>query len=153
MLGKSHSHKGIRPWQYAVFVQVLLLTIASRLGHDATIDVMESWVNLFAYVMKSMLPPAIKGQVVETELNINTSSGFDANRVAMEVEELEEIVSQNDNSVKGGSSKGNRSARPSISSARNKPPSGWDATNPMMSSSRIAVDITSEFNKEGGAQT
>jgi hemoglobin-like flavoprotein len=74
MLGKSHSQKAIRPWQYAIFVQCLLNTISSRLGTDATSDVMEAWVNLFAYVMKGMLPPAIKGQVVETELNINTSS-------------------------------------------------------------------------------
>jgi hemoglobin-like flavoprotein len=76
MLGKSHAQKSIRPWQYSVFVQTLLITIASRLGGKATSDVMEAWVNLFAFVMKSMLPQAIRGQVVETELNINTSSEF-----------------------------------------------------------------------------
>jgi hemoglobin-like flavoprotein len=74
MLGKSHSQKSIRPWQYAIFVQTLLNAISSRLGVDATSNVMEAWVNLFAYVMQGMLPPAIKGQVVETELNVNTSN-------------------------------------------------------------------------------
>eukprot|EP00596_Hydrurales_sp_CCMP1899_P002328 CAMPEP_0119039834 /NCGR_PEP_ID=MMETSP1177-20130426/9528_1 /TAXON_ID=2985 /ORGANISM="Ochromonas sp, Strain CCMP1899" /LENGTH=281 /DNA_ID=CAMNT_0007004209 /DNA_START=257 /DNA_END=1102 /DNA_ORIENTATION=- len=76
MLGKSHSQKSIRPWQYAIFVQTMLNAISSRLGVDASSDVMEAWVNLFAYVMKGMLPPAIKGQVVETELNVNTSNEF-----------------------------------------------------------------------------
>ena len=72
-LGKSHSTKGIRPWQYSIFVQTLLLTIASRLETDAGCDVMEAWVHLFAYVMKYMLPPAIHGQVDIDELFINTS--------------------------------------------------------------------------------
>jgi hemoglobin-like flavoprotein len=62
MLGKSHLQKAIRPWQYSVFVQTLLNTIASRLGNDATSEVMEAWVNLFAYVMQGMLPASIKGE-------------------------------------------------------------------------------------------
>ena len=45
MLGKSHSQKHIRPWQYSVFVQTLLVTISSRLGTGATNDVMEAWVR------------------------------------------------------------------------------------------------------------
>lgn len=90
MLGKSHSQKGIRPWQYSVFVQTLLMTIASRLGSDATSDVMESWVNLFAFVMKSMLPQAIKGQVVATELNINTSNVFNDEKINDQVKGIEE---------------------------------------------------------------
>lgn len=60
-LGKSHAQKAIRPWQYSVFVQTLLNTISSRLGRNATSDIMEAWVNLFAYVMRGMLPQAIKG--------------------------------------------------------------------------------------------
>mmetsp|Transcript_1471 Transcript_1471/g.1547 ORF Transcript_1471/g.1547 Transcript_1471/m.1547 type:complete len:274 (+) Transcript_1471:171-992(+) len=72
-LGKSHNQKSIRPWQYSVFVQTLLMTIAYRLGTNATTDVMAAWVNLFAFVMKGMLPQSIKGQVDEDELNINTS--------------------------------------------------------------------------------
>jgi hemoglobin-like flavoprotein len=90
MLGKSHSQKAIRPWQYSIFIQTLLITIASRLGVHASNGVMEAWVNLFAFVMKSMLPPAIVDQVVETELNINTSSEFDSGRVAEEVKIKEE---------------------------------------------------------------
>ena len=75
-LGKSHAEKAIRPWQYSIFVQTLLNTISSRLGRNATSDVMEAWVNMFAFVMRGMLPPAIKGHIVETELNINTSTDF-----------------------------------------------------------------------------
>ena len=40
--------------------------------------------------MKSMLPPAIMDQVVETELYINTSSEFSAGKIAQEVAEIEE---------------------------------------------------------------
>ena len=90
MLGKSHSQKAIRPWQYSIFVQTLLNTISSSLGRDATSDVMEAWVNLFAYVMRGMLPPAIKGQVVETELNINTSSEFNHGKIAEEIQDFED---------------------------------------------------------------
>lgn len=92
MLGKSHSQKAIRPWQYAIFVQTLLNTISSRLGKDATSDVMEAWVNLFAYVMRGMLPPAIKGQVVETELNINTSSEFEDGKINNEILQMEQAL-------------------------------------------------------------
>ena len=91
MLGKSHQQKGIRPWQYSTFIIVLLQTMSSRLGTKATNDVMEAWVNLFAFVMRSMLPPAIAGQVVETEISINTSSEFSAGNIAQEVEEVEQI--------------------------------------------------------------
>jgi hemoglobin-like flavoprotein len=93
MLGKSHSHKGIRPWQYTVFIQCMLLTLSSRLGIAATSDVMEAWVNVFAFVCKSMLPPAIENQVVETEINVNTSSEFASDRVAMECLAAEELKS------------------------------------------------------------
>ncbi|CAM9918622.1 unnamed protein product, partial [Ectocarpus fasciculatus] len=55
VLGKSHAKMLIRPWQYSIFVQTLLLTISSRLGTGATTDVMEAWVNMFAFVMKGML--------------------------------------------------------------------------------------------------
>ncbi|CAM9258321.1 unnamed protein product, partial [Ectocarpus fasciculatus] len=73
-LGRLHSSKDIRPWQYSIFVQTLLLTISSRLGTGATTDVMEAWVNMFAFVMKGMLPSAIEHQVVETEINVNVTS-------------------------------------------------------------------------------
>ena len=90
MLGKSHAQKAIRPWQYSVFVQTLLITISSRLGTNATNDVMEAWVNLFAFVMKSMLPPAIRDSVVPTELNINTSSEFDDTNIKNQLIEIED---------------------------------------------------------------
>jgi hemoglobin-like flavoprotein len=90
MLGKSHARKNIRPWQYAVFIEMLLLTISSRLGKHATTEVMNAWVNLFALVMKSMLPVAIADQVVETEINVNTSSEFDNPHLIAEVKDLVE---------------------------------------------------------------
>lgn len=61
-LGKLHSLKGIKPWQYSVFLQVLLQTIAARLSEAATSAVMEAWVNILAFVLKGMLPAAITNQ-------------------------------------------------------------------------------------------
>lgn len=117
MLGKSHSHKAIRPWQYSIFVQTLLNTISSRLGTKATSNVMESWVNLFAYVFKVMLPPAIENQVVETESYINTSSEFAAGKIAEEVQGIEEVKSMNKKLKSlGGSSNASGSVRSSIRS-------------------------------------
>jgi hemoglobin-like flavoprotein len=77
VLGKSHQQKHIRPWQYSVFVETLLNTLAFQLGCAASADVMYAWVNLFAYVMKLMLPPAIEGLTLPTELNVNTSMDCD----------------------------------------------------------------------------
>jgi hypothetical protein len=59
--------------QYTIFLQCLVLTLSSRLGTAATGDVMEAWVNAFAFVCKTMLPLAIDGQVDNTEINITTS--------------------------------------------------------------------------------
>ena len=69
-LGKAHSTYGIRPWMYSLFVETLLLTIASRLGYHARAEVMEAWVNIFAFTFKHMLPTAIKGLVNEDELHV-----------------------------------------------------------------------------------
>jgi hemoglobin-like flavoprotein len=99
VLGKSHQQKQIRPWQYSVFVETLLNTLASQLGCAASADVMYAWVNLFAYVLQSMLPPAIEGLTLTNELNVNTSTIFDA-------VETHQEVSNTDASV--GSGSGNR---------------------------------------------
>jgi hypothetical protein len=117
MLGKSHQQKGIRPWQYSTFVIVLLQTISARLQERASNDVMEAWVNLFAFVMRSMLPPAIKGQVVETEISVNTSSEFSAGRLADEVEEVEEIKAMKKRASRGNSAQS--SAAPSARAGYN----------------------------------
>src|SRR4051794_15895678 len=61
LLGKSHVQKRIRPWQYSIFVEAMIFTISSRLGTEATHEVMEAWVNIFAFILRSMLPQAIKG--------------------------------------------------------------------------------------------
>lgn len=112
MLGKSHQQKGIRPWQYSTFVIVLLQTISSRLQEKATNDTMEAWVNMFAFVMRSMLPPAIKGQVVETEISVNTSSEFSNAKINEEVNEVEEIKAMKKNmKIHSGRSSAMSSAR------------------------------------------
>jgi hemoglobin-like flavoprotein len=114
MLGKSHSQKAIRPWQYAIFVQCLLNTISSRLGVEATSDVMEAWVNLFAYVMKGMLPPAIKGQVVETELNINTSSELGDGQIDGQTWRIHKTVNDQNRSGSIDPTNGNQSPASTI---------------------------------------
>ena len=43
----------------------------AQLGLEATHEVMEAWVNMFAFIMKTMLPLAIVGQTIETEIAIN----------------------------------------------------------------------------------
>lgn len=91
MLGKSHSKKGIRPWMYSVFCQTLLNTIASALGTKATNYVMEAWVNLFAYMLRSMLPPSIRERCIENEVHVNTSSEFNTQQIMEEVAEMEEM--------------------------------------------------------------
>ena len=75
-LGKSHLSRGIRPYQYAVFINVLIATISSRLGEKANNNTMEAWVNLFAFVFRTMLPPALGNTVNEREISINTASNF-----------------------------------------------------------------------------
>ena len=98
MLGKAHTQRLIRPWQYSIFVQTLLNTISDRLGLNAINQVMEAWVNLFAFVLQSMLPPAITGLVVETELNINTSSEFDNGKLAQEADAEMKHIKKKDTS-------------------------------------------------------
>lgn len=74
VLGSTHTKMGIRPWQYACFGEVLLSTMASRLGANASNTVMECWVNLLAYAFQHMLHSALKGQssVDVREFNINS---------------------------------------------------------------------------------
>ena len=69
-LGRSHYRMNIRPWQYAIFVEVLINTISCQLGILASPDVMSSWVHLFAFMLKYMLPTAIDGLTSATETNV-----------------------------------------------------------------------------------
>lgn len=71
ILGQSHNKKGIRPWQYSVFLELFILTLGSRLKKHATPSVMEAWVNLLAYSLKYMLPPSIDGIVLDSEAHVN----------------------------------------------------------------------------------
>lgn len=72
-LGEMHSRLGVQPWQYSVFVQVILETIAARLGDGATNNVMTAWVNVLAIVLKSMLPAAISFTEASGEFYCNQS--------------------------------------------------------------------------------
>ena len=87
-LGKAHTKRAIRPYMYSIFVQTLLYTIANQLGIYATHEVMEAWVNVFSFIMKSMLPLAIKGQTLETEIGINTKSEFSSDTMKAQVQEI-----------------------------------------------------------------
>ena len=87
-LGKAHTKRAIRPYMYSIFVQTLLYTIANQLGIYATHEVMEAWVNVFSFIMKSMLPLAIKGQTLETEIGINTKSEFSSDNMKAQVQEI-----------------------------------------------------------------
>ncbi len=80
-LGVSHNHKQIRPWQYSVFIQTLINTISSCLGPFATQQVMSAWSNLFAFILRSMLPVAIKGMVNETEISVKVTQEISTNSV------------------------------------------------------------------------
>lgn len=90
MLGKSHAQRQIRPWQYSLFLEVLLHTLSRRLGKEATHETMRAWVNLAAFVLQGMLPNAIRGQVVETEVAVNTSCEFYGGEIENELEALAE---------------------------------------------------------------
>lgn len=94
-LGKSHNHKRIRPWQYSVFIQTLLNTMSSRLGSNATHEVMTSWVHLFAFVLRSILPVAIKGLVNETEVDINVTTDIGDSSVTDQIIKRDEVKTFN----------------------------------------------------------
>eukprot|EP01039_Chlorochromonas_danica_P009697 gene9697-10724_t len=66
-LGVLHKQKGVRPWQYAVFLEIFVHTLASRLGNEATAEVMEAWVQILAYSLQGLLPTAIDGLVQDSE--------------------------------------------------------------------------------------
>ena len=87
-LGKAHTKRAIRPYMYSIFVQTLLYTISNQLGLNATHEVMEAWVNIFSFIMRSMLPPAIKGQTLETEICINTKTEFSSENMKTQMQEI-----------------------------------------------------------------
>jgi len=89
-LGKAHARRNIRPYMYSIFVQTMLYTIANQLELHASHEVMEAWVHMFAFVMKSMLPLAIKGQTIDTELFINTRTEFSSDNIKAQMEEIKD---------------------------------------------------------------
>lgn len=90
-LGKSHNHKSIRPWQYAVLIQTLLTTLSSRLQNEATHEVMAAWVNLFAFMLRNILPAAIRGLVDNAEAHINVSKEVGNEATTDEIVEADQV--------------------------------------------------------------
>ena len=50
-------------------------------------ETMEAWVNMFAFIMRSMLPIAIKDQTAETEFFMNTKTAFHSDNMKAQVME------------------------------------------------------------------
>lgn len=90
MLGKAHNQKMIRPWQYAVFIEVLLNAMSTCLRELATHDVMNSWVHLFAFMLRNMLPAAIRGIVEPMEVSVNISQELGSKALTDEVIEADQ---------------------------------------------------------------
>jgi len=110
MLGKAHSKRIIKPYMYSIFIQTLLYTISDQLGNEATHDVMDAWVNLFAFIMRSMLPPAIDGQTIETEININTKTEFASDTITNQI-----IIKDEEEQFKKNFMKASRGGTPILS--------------------------------------
>lgn len=66
-IGDLHQPMGIRPWQYGVFLEIFVATLAHQLKTSATSEVMEAWVNVMGYALQKILPTAIAGHVIESE--------------------------------------------------------------------------------------
>ena len=94
-LGKAHAKRAIRPYMYSIFVQTLLYTISNQLENHANHEVMEAWVNLFSFIMKSMLPLAIRDQTIETEIAINTKTVFSSDDMKEQVLEAKDHFADN----------------------------------------------------------
>ena len=80
---------------YSIFVQTLLYTISNQLENHANHEVMEAWVNLFSFIMKSMLPLAIRDQTIETEIAINTKTVFSSDDMKEQVLEAKDHFADN----------------------------------------------------------
>lgn len=115
-LGKAHTKRAIRPYMYSIFIQTLLYSISNQLGVHATHEIMEAWVNLFSFIMKSMLPPAIQGQTLDTEISINTKTEFSSDMVKAQVQEIKYEREKNISSARSHISLFSRDRTPAVSS-------------------------------------
>jgi len=150
-LGKAHTKRAIRPYMYSVFVQTLLYTIANQLGLYATHEVMEAWVNVFSFIMKSMLPPAIRGQTLETEICINTKTEFSSDNVKAQVQEIKYEREKAASVASARSHLTNRSVRsvhssPAVDAPWSRPPSAsvYIPKLPLVSSSDMDDDADAD---------
>ena len=82
-LGTHATHEGTFITLFLSFntLSILILNSVPMYIPFVHSQVMEAWVNMFAFIMKSMLPLAIKGQTVETEIAINTKSEFNSDNM------------------------------------------------------------------------
>ena len=118
MLGRAHCQKAIRPWMYSIFIQCFLNSIGSRLGSKATSDVMGGWVNLFAFILRRMIPHAIKGKIVETEFNAVVTQDVMNEDVTNQINDAEEEKDMRKKFEKASSSVHSRSQNGSRSASR-----------------------------------
>lgn len=82
MLGIAHNQRLIRPWQYGVFVQIMMNTISSRLDSLASYEIMTAWSHLFSFILQQMLPEAIKNLVDTSEVDINRVDEVERDKLA-----------------------------------------------------------------------
>ena len=141
-LGKAHTKRAIRPYMYSVFVQALLYTISNQLGLYATHEVMEAWVNVFSFIMKSMLPPAIKGNTLETEICINTKTEFSSDNMKAQVQEIkyerEKALSSYRSQLTGRTPNNtNRMISPTVITSNKNDENGFDKSNNSTNSLRV----------------
>lgn len=72
-LGRAHVSRNIRPWQYGMFVETLIETIMITLGDDGDYECARAWVQVMAYIMRNMLPEAIRHSIKPEEHTANYS--------------------------------------------------------------------------------
>lgn len=67
-LGLLHqSYKGVRPWHFSIYSEVLLEVLLYWLGSDATIEVSEAWITLLAYALNRILRTYLIGMIDKNE--------------------------------------------------------------------------------------
>lgn len=65
-----------------VLLQTLMTTISFCLEEKATFEVASAWTNLGAYVLRAMLPGAIKVGIIPSRSHIEIQSLFQCHREA-----------------------------------------------------------------------
>ena len=61
-LAKRHAGYGILGTQYSIFGEVLLWTLKKVLGVEFTDEVERSWLHMYCFMLKIVLPAAAKAE-------------------------------------------------------------------------------------------